>query len=62
MISISIIYLKDNDTEKIKYICPPEDVTVCTCKSLLSCNPIAEIVQARKFNELKAIQVTMLLL
>ena len=41
----------------MKYICPYEDETVCTCKSLPECHPIANLVKAKEFNELNKKQI-----
>ena len=39
------------------YICPLEDTSVCTCKLLAECNPLAKLVKAKKYNELKNWQI-----
>ena len=56
VVQTQFYFIKDA-TEQIKYICPSEDKTVCTCKSLPDCHPLAKLVEAKQFNELKNRQI-----
>ena len=56
VVQTQFYFIKDA-TEQIKYICPSEDKTVCTCKSLPDCHPLAKLVEAKQFNELNNRQI-----